>query len=66
VSKNLTLNGWQLVATHIPASVSFAQACVIPVAIATAAVGLFLKDKLNLPFPSPKPTKQQHTLVVWG
>jgi NADPH:quinone reductase-like Zn-dependent oxidoreductase len=55
----------QLAATHIPPSLSFAQASVLPLAIATAAVGLFPEDKLNLPFPSSKPSTQ-HTVVVWG
>jgi NADPH:quinone reductase-like Zn-dependent oxidoreductase len=62
-----SVSGSQLAATHIPPSVSFAQASVVPSAIASAAVGLFPEDKLNLPFPSSEQTSTQwHTVVIWG
>jgi NADPH:quinone reductase-like Zn-dependent oxidoreductase len=38
---------------------------VIPLAIMTAAVGLFPEDQLNLPFPSSKPSPQ-NTVLIWG
>ncbi|KAM0123396.1 hypothetical protein ACHAP3_011166 [Botrytis cinerea] len=36
----------------IPSSISFEQAAVLPLAISTAAVGLYQKDQLDLPHPS--------------
>jgi len=50
----------------IPDSVSYAEACVLPLCLSTAAVGLFDKDTLALPFPQihPKPTGK--VVLVWG
>ncbi|KUL90952.1 hypothetical protein ZTR_00827 [Talaromyces verruculosus] len=50
----------------IPASISYESACVLPLALSTAACGLFLKDYLALPFPSTFPRSSGKTLVVWG
>jgi NADPH:quinone reductase-like Zn-dependent oxidoreductase len=53
--------------TAIPDSMSYEDACVIPMAASTAVCGLFQTDQLNLQFPStpsPKPTGK--TLIVWG
>ena len=50
----------------IPASVTYSQAAVIPLAVSTAASGLFQKDYLALQHPTlpPKPTGE--TLLIWG
>ncbi|KAM0184261.1 hypothetical protein ACHAPC_006202 [Botrytis cinerea] len=40
----------------IPSSISFEQAAVLPLAISTAAAGLYQKDQLDLPHPSDADT----------
>lgn len=52
--------------SKIPSSVSYASGSVLPLAISTAAAGLYQSSHLALPLPSssPKPTGQ--TLLVWG
>ena len=53
----------------IPSSTSFNDACVIPLAFDTAAVGLCLPAEqgfLGLPQPSLNPTASGKTIVVWG
>ncbi|PQE30011.1 zinc-binding dehydrogenase protein [Rutstroemia sp. NJR-2017a WRK4] len=68
-----TKSGFQLypvlldhMTSHIPSTLSFEQACVIPLGLSTAACGLFQKDLLGLQLPSisPKPTGQ--TVLIWG
>lgn len=57
----------QEAATELPASISFEQAAVLPLAVATAACGLFLDDQLGLRTPSvgrSDPTGQ--TVLIWG
>lgn len=57
----------EILTAEIPDSVTFEQAAVLPIALATAAGGLFQTDTLNIPLPSaetPKPTGK--TLLVWG
>lgn len=53
-------------ASTMPDSLSFEQACVVPMGASTAAAGLFMKDFLNLQHPKldAKPTGE--TLLVWG
>jgi NADPH:quinone reductase-like Zn-dependent oxidoreductase len=53
--------------TVLPDSLSFEQAAVLPLAVATAACALFLPDQLGL--QPPASTRRQapaRTLVVWG
>ncbi|KAH0014221.1 oxidoreductase, partial [Aureobasidium melanogenum] len=52
--------------TKIPDSLSYNDASVLPLGLATAACGLFQEDQLALKFPSlsPKPTGQ--TILVWS
>ncbi|KUL92078.1 hypothetical protein ZTR_02614 [Talaromyces verruculosus] len=52
--------------TAIPRSISYESACVLPLALSTAACGLFMKDYLALPFPSTSPQSSGKTLLVWG
>jgi NADPH:quinone reductase-like Zn-dependent oxidoreductase len=53
-------------ASQIPNFMSYEQACVLPLALSTAATGLFTKDCLGLQLPSLNPTKTGETLLVWG
>ena len=50
----------------IPDTLPYENAAVLPLALSTAACGLFQKDQLALDYPSltPKPTGK--TLLVWG
>lgn len=50
----------------IPDALSFAQACVLPLALSTAATGLFQPDQLGLALPSAHPTERNETVLVWG
>lgn len=50
----------------IPPYVSFTDACVLPLAMSTAATALFDKRCMGIALPSPKPTPQGSTLIVWG
>lgn len=50
----------------IPDGISFESACVIPLALATAAAGLYQKGYLELPLPKVSPAALGETLLVWG
>ncbi|KAE8356721.1 chaperonin 10-like protein [Aspergillus coremiiformis] len=51
----------------IPDSMSFEHAVVLPLAISTAATGLYLPKYLGLPsLPSLNPKPTEKTLLVWG
>ncbi|KAJ0313978.1 hypothetical protein Brms1b_007302 [Colletotrichum noveboracense] len=50
----------------IPDDMSFEPASVLPLAIATASVGLYKKKYLGLPLPSLKPVATGRTLLIWG
>jgi NADPH:quinone reductase-like Zn-dependent oxidoreductase len=50
----------------IPKSMSYETACVLPLALSTAACALFQKDYLALPFPTTSPIPSGKTLLVWG
>lgn len=53
-------------ASHIPDSVKFEDACVLPACLSVAAVGSFQKDYLGLRYPSVPPKPTGEILVVWG
>lgn len=53
-------------AAPIPESMSFQDACVLPLAVSTAASGLFQKDQLGLRLPSADARPTGETLLVWG
>ncbi|CRL21532.1 Alcohol dehydrogenase superfamily, zinc-containing [Penicillium camemberti] len=55
-------------ACKIPDSMSFTDASVFPLCIATAAYGLFSKDYLGLPFPtiSTAPNSTGKSILIWG
>ncbi|GAA5821132.1 hypothetical protein JCM11491_004549, partial [Sporobolomyces phaffii] len=51
----------------IPASVSFEEATVLPLALSTAAAGLYQPGYLELPYPSPNsPPSTGKSILVWG
>ena len=51
----------------IPDSLAFDNAVVLPLAISTAAVGLYTKNQLHLDLPrSSPPSTSGKTLLVWG
>ncbi|WP_411699277.1 zinc-binding alcohol dehydrogenase family protein [Conyzicola sp.] len=53
-------------ASPIPDDLSFAQASVLPLALSTAACGLFQKNQLALDHPTADPVPSGSTLLVWG
>jgi NADPH:quinone reductase-like Zn-dependent oxidoreductase len=50
----------------IPSSMTYAEACVLPLALTTAAAGLFEPDQLALALPSGTPPRRNETLLVLG
>lgn len=54
------------VACKIPAGVSFTSACVLPLSINTAALGLFSKDGLNVPVPAIDSNYSSQTVLIYG
>ncbi|TDZ30433.1 Dehydrogenase azaJ [Colletotrichum spinosum] len=53
-------------ASPIPHSMTFEEACVIPLGASTAACGLFMEDILNLQLPNVNSKPNGKTLLVWG
>jgi NADPH:quinone reductase-like Zn-dependent oxidoreductase len=53
-------------AAPIPDSLAFEDAAVLPLAVSTAACGLFQTDQLGLAHPSAKAEPNGQTLLVWG
>ncbi len=53
-------------AAPIPDAMAFEDAAVLPLAISTAACGLFQKDQLGLRHPSLDPAPTGETVLVWG
>ncbi|KAL2871249.1 zinc-binding alcohol dehydrogenase family protein [Aspergillus lucknowensis] len=53
--------------SHIPPTLSFEDASVIPLGISTAACGLFQKDHLALQFPTePRAAPTGETVLIWA
>ena len=50
----------------IPDSMPFEKACVMPLALSTAACGLFLEDELGLEPPTATVKQKNETLLIWG
>lgn len=50
----------------IPDNMSFNDATVLPLAISTAAAGLYQPGYLELPFPTSSPKDSGKVIVVWG
>ena len=53
-------------ACHIPDAMSFAEASVFPLCVATPAHALFSKDFLALPSPKVKTVPTGKSVLVWG
>jgi NADPH:quinone reductase-like Zn-dependent oxidoreductase len=53
-------------AAPIPESMPFEDAAVLPLAVSTAAAGLFQKDQLGLRHPSAGARPTGETVLVWG
>jgi NADPH:quinone reductase-like Zn-dependent oxidoreductase len=51
---------------HIPADATFEQASVLPLAICSAAAGLYQKNLLALEYPSLDPKPKGETLLIWA
>lgn len=56
---------------QLPSSIRTSVGVVLPLGISTASAGLFQKDFLNLPFPSPSQQQQppkplNRILLIWG
>ena len=53
--------------SKIPETLSFEQACVVPLGLSTASCGLFQKDHLGLELPKPgKVIPKSRTVLIWG
>lgn len=50
----------------LPEKISYVHGSVLPLAVDTAAVGLFAKESLALPSPSLNPKSSGKIAVVWG
>ena len=53
-------------AAPIPSTMPYENAVVLPLALSTAACGLFQKDQLALQYPSATPKPTGKTLLIWG
>ena len=53
-------------ASHIPDGMSYADACVLPLGVGTAACGLFQIDQVALDHPCVGAERNGKTLLVWG
>ncbi len=53
-------------AAPIPSTMPYENAAVLPLALSTAACGLFQKDHLALQYPSTAPKPTGKTLLIWG
>ncbi|MDE3121865.1 MAG: zinc-binding alcohol dehydrogenase family protein [Paracoccaceae bacterium] len=53
-------------ATPIPQTVTYEQACVLPLGLSTAACGLFQSDLLALRWPTAPGSGGGETVIVWG
>jgi NADPH:quinone reductase-like Zn-dependent oxidoreductase len=56
----------ETMSARLPDSLSFADACVLPLALTTAAAGLFERDQLALELPTFPPTPRESTVVIFG
>lgn len=56
----------QNMAAPVPVWMSFEQAAVLPLAVSTAACGLYEKDHLALAYPSLTPKATGNTVLIWG
>lgn len=57
---------FEALAAKLPDNVGFSQACVLPLALSTAATGLFRKGSLALSYPQVDPKPNGKAFLVWG
>ena len=53
-------------AIRVPSGLALQKAVVLPLALATAAAGLYPENLLDLPLPSTSPTKTGRSILMWG
>lgn len=58
--------GHEITVSPIPDSLPYEQAVVLPLAISTAAAGLYQKDFLALPYPTINAEPSGKTILIWG
>ncbi|GHF00458.1 hypothetical protein GCM10014715_65770 [Streptomyces spiralis] len=56
----------QHMVSPLPDSLTFAEAAVLPLALSTAATGMFQQDHLGLAMPGAEPADRGETVLVWG
>ena len=56
----------QHMVSPIPETMSFEQAAVLPLQLATAATGLFQQDHLGLALPTPNPPNRPNAIAASG
>lgn len=57
---------YEIALSPIPDSLPYENAVVLPLAISTAASGLYQKEFLALPYPTTQPKPSGKTILVWG
>jgi NADPH:quinone reductase-like Zn-dependent oxidoreductase len=57
---------YEITVAPIPDYLSYEQAVVLPLAISTAAAGLYQKGFLELPYPTINPKSTGKSILVWG
>jgi len=72
-NRNAAEGGFQLyVSCHadlvakIPDSMSFTDACTLPLALTTSGYGLYGRDYLKAPYPSLKTEETGKSILIWG
>jgi NADPH:quinone reductase-like Zn-dependent oxidoreductase len=58
--------GFANLTAALPDSIPFDQGAVLPLAVSTAAAGLYMKDFLGLPYPAKNPERSNKVLLVYG
>ena len=73
MTRNPAHGGFQLYTTAkeitvspIPDAIAYEQAVVLPLAISTAAAGLYQKGFLELSYPTIDPKPSGKTILIWG
>ena len=56
----------EITVAPIPDAIPYEQAVVLPLAISTAAAGLYQKGFLALPYPTINPKSSGKTILIWG
>lgn len=52
--------------SHIPDTLSYEKACVLPLGLGTAACGLYQTDQMSLKLPTKNPEPTGKTILIWG